>query len=90
VGELQDVALISREETASIAVDTTPRRRWTRLERLAAYVRAEGLCQECKATLSPAFHVDHIVPVSAGGRTELSNARALCPKCNLEKGSRCR
>ena len=33
------------------------------------------------------LHVDHIIPVSKGGKTELSNLRTLCERCNLGKGS---
>ena len=33
------------------------------------------------------LHVDHIKPVSKGGKTELSNLRTLCDRCNLGKGS---
>lgn len=29
------------------------------------------------------FHIDHIVPVSQGGRATLENLRLTCPKCNL-------
>lgn len=31
------------------------------------------------------LHVDHIMPVSKGGKTELSNLRTLCESCNLGK-----
>ena len=31
------------------------------------------------------LHVDHILPVSKGGKTELSNLRTLCERCNLGK-----
>lgn len=31
------------------------------------------------------LHVDHIVPVSKGGKTEMSNLRTLCERCNLGK-----
>lgn len=33
------------------------------------------------------LHVDHIKPVSKGGKTELNNLRTLCDRCNLGKGS---
>jgi hypothetical protein len=33
------------------------------------------------------LHVDHIFPVSRGGKTELRNLQALCSDCNLGKGS---
>lgn len=32
------------------------------------------------------LHVDHIVPVSKGGKTIASNLRTLCSDCNLGKG----
>lgn len=31
------------------------------------------------------LHVDHILPVSRGGKTELNNLRTLCDRCNLGK-----
>ena len=31
------------------------------------------------------LHVDHIKPVSKGGKTELSNLRTLCERCNFGK-----
>ncbi|MCR5460861.1 MAG: HNH endonuclease [Acetatifactor sp.] len=31
------------------------------------------------------LHVDHILPVSKGGRTIMSNLRTLCSSCNLGK-----
>lgn len=34
----------------------------------------------------PATHVDHIVPLAAGGGDELSNLRAACATCNLARG----
>ena len=46
-------------------------------------------CQICGATQSDGvkLHVDHIVPIAKGGKTELSNLRTLCDRCNLGKGS---
>ncbi|HEY8541665.1 MAG TPA: HNH endonuclease signature motif containing protein [Pseudothermotoga sp.] len=35
------------------------------------------------------FHVDHIIPIAAGGdEWNLDNLELSCPKCNLRKGSR--
>lgn len=34
------------------------------------------------------LHVDHIIPVSKGGKTELSNLRTLCEKCNIGKSNK--
>lgn len=46
----------------------------------------------CACGASPAkdpsveLHVDHIVPWSKGGETEIDNLQTLCSKCNLGKG----
>ena len=48
-------------------------------------------CAYCRspAALSVAtYEVDHIVPVSAGGRASLDNLAWTCPACNRSKGSR--
>jgi 5-methylcytosine-specific restriction endonuclease McrA len=34
------------------------------------------------------LHIDHIVPYSKGGETELSNLQTNCSECNLGKGNR--
>lgn len=33
-------------------------------------------------------HIDHIVPVSLGGHTELSNLRPAHATCNMRRGAR--
>lgn len=54
-------------------------------------LRRDGFrCQLCGATASDGvlLHVDHIVPVSKGGKTEMSNLRTLCERCNLGKSDK--
>lgn len=51
-------------------------------------MRRDGFkCVLCGATAQEGakLHVDHIIPISKGGRTELSNLRTLCDRCNLGK-----
>ena len=51
-------------------------------------LRRDGFrCQICGATQKDGvrLHVDHIYPVSKGGRTEMSNLRTLCERCNMGK-----
>lgn len=51
---------------------------------------ADGKCcnPRCRRDLEPGWHGDHINPHSAGGPTDVVNGQALCPECNLKKGSR--
>lgn len=44
-------------------------------------------CQICGASASDGvkLHVDHIIPISKGGKTEMSNLRTLCDRCNFGK-----
>lgn len=47
-------------------------------------------CQICGITASEGakLHVDHIVPVSKGGKTIASNLRTLCDRCNMGKSNK--
>ena len=47
-------------------------------------------CHICGATQADGvkLHVDHIIPVSKGGRTEPSNLQTLCERCNLGKSNK--
>lgn len=47
-------------------------------------------CQICGASANDGvkLHVDHIVPVSKGGKTEPSNLQTLCERCNLGKSNK--
>jgi 5-methylcytosine-specific restriction endonuclease McrA len=53
--------------------------------------RAGGRCEYCQMHQSlqgATFHVEHIVPRSQGGGTDLGNLAWACPRCNLQKGDR--
>lgn len=50
---------------------------------------ANGLCGICLTAVDPDdFHVDHIVPLSAGGDHTYANTQPAHPACNLRKGAR--
>ncbi len=59
------------------------RRRFTKAQRKFVRLRDE-ICSTpwCDA---PIRHVDHVVPVVAGGSTSLANAGGLCEACNYAK-----
>lgn len=49
--------------------------------------RDNGLCQACleRGLVTAAEHVDHIVPLSAGGADTDENKRCLCASCHKAK-----
>jgi 5-methylcytosine-specific restriction endonuclease McrA len=49
---------------------------------LAAY---GGLCAYCA---SPAAEMDHVIPLSRGGRHDISNIAPACTSCNRSKAAR--
>ena len=64
---------------------------------ISAKLRYEVLKRDnfkcCACGASPAkdpsveLHIDHIIPWSKGGKTELANLQTLCSKCNLGKSN---
>lgn len=44
-----------------------------------------GKCAICGATMH--LEIDHIIPVSKGGRENESNMQVLCRSCNSKKGN---
>jgi len=41
-----------------------------------------------QALQGASFHLEHIIPSSAGGSDELNNLAWACPSCNLKKSAR--
>ena len=54
--------------------------------RFRIYERDGERCVHCGSTRN--LEIDHIIPVSKGGKSIPSNLQTLCHKCNLEKGNR--
>ncbi len=51
--------------------------------RAAVLVRDGGRCRRCRRSIN--LEMDHIVPVSKGGKTEETNLQVLCRRCNRAK-----
>ena len=60
--------------------------------RLQIKVRDNYTCQMCGKYMPDevGLHIDHIVPVSKGGKTVPSNLQVLCDKCNRSKSNKIR
>lgn len=44
-------------------------------------------CVNCGSTEKELLEIDHIKPISKGGKTEPSNLQTLCHDCNIRKGN---
>lgn len=56
--------------------------------RAAVTARAANRCEYCQLPAQwqvGRFPIDHVVPRSSGGRTELDNLALACPHCNAHK-----
>ena len=63
-------------------------RRFTSRQRRALQVVSGNCCSICGVALKQEFHADHVKPFCKGGKSVLNNGQALCPDCNLKKGSK--
>ena len=53
--------------------------------------RSENRCEYCQLSQKgqeATFHVDHIIPVAAGGETIAENLGLACVSCSLRKGAK--
>jgi hypothetical protein len=53
--------------------------------------RAGGRCEYCQlaqAGQAATFHIDHVVPLAAGGPTTAENLALACVSCSLRKAAR--
>ena len=51
--------------------------------------RDNGICQICKKKCQPSeIEIDHIIPVSKGGKTCVGNLQVLCSNCNRSKSNK--
>ena len=67
------------------------RKPMTKALRKEIMLRDNYTCQICGKYMPDevGLHIDHIIPVSKGGKTIVSNLQVLCSKCNGKKSNRC-
>lgn len=57
--------------------------------RFSIYARDGYRCQRCGISQRyAALEIDHIIPISKGGKSTYDNLQTLCHKCNMEKGDK--
>ena len=66
--------------------DRSAKRRIPDPVRAKVLLRDGARCRRCRTAVN--LEVDHIIPVSKGGRTEESNLQALCRRCNRRKSKK--
>jgi 5-methylcytosine-specific restriction endonuclease McrA len=65
-----------------------PNKRVTVKQRASVAKRAHNSCQYCRSQVdfaTQSFSVEHIIPRSEGGKTELENLAFACQGCNGHK-----
>jgi superfamily II DNA or RNA helicase len=68
--------------------DRDERRRFSKKERSAVFLASDGRSDLSGTPLNEGWHVDHIMPWSKGGATDVTNAQASTPEENIEKSDR--
>lgn len=69
--------------------DMMRRRRTPRFSKTNLYLRDLHTCQYCNTQLPKTqLTLDHVIPISKGGKTNWLNIVAACGKCNSVKGNR--
>ncbi len=63
-------------------------RRFNSQQKQALFWLAGGRCENCGIQLPDNWHADHVQPYAEDGQTDVTNGQALCPMCNLKKGSK--
>ena len=67
------------------AISRVERGRVSNKLRFRVYNRDHNRCVKCGSRRN--LEIDHIIPISKGGKTVYSNLQTLCHRCNVIKGS---
>jgi 5-methylcytosine-specific restriction endonuclease McrA len=88
---LAEMKQIQENQSTAIFLRQQERNRMSASLRYQVLSRDNSRCTRCGATPQThgvSLHVDHIVPVSKGGKTVMNNLQTLCEPCNLGKSNR--
>jgi 5-methylcytosine-specific restriction endonuclease McrA len=88
---LAEMKQIQKAQSTATFLRQQERNRMNSGVRYQVFSRDNSRCRRCGATPQShgvSLHVDHIVPVSKGGKTEMNNLQTLCEDCNLGKSNR--
>lgn len=67
------------------SISSVERAKVTNKLRLAIYERDDYCCVKCGSEID--LEIDHIIPISKGGKSEPSNLQTLCRSCNKQKSN---
>lgn len=74
------------------AISRVERGRVSNKMRFSIYERDGYKCRHCgingRFNKSVQLEIDHIIPISKGGKTTYDNLQTLCHRCNMEKGNK--
>jgi 5-methylcytosine-specific restriction endonuclease McrA len=88
---LTEMKQIQEAQSTATFLRQQERNRMSASLRYRVLSRDDSRCTRCGATPQThgiSLHVDHIVPVSMGGTSEMDNLQTLCAPCNLGKSNR--
>ncbi len=87
--EFQQMRQVRAEQSTTKFLRQQERQRVTPSVRYEVFARDGQKCRVCgnTAEVEP-LHVDHIIPISRGGRSDMDNLQTLCQTCNLGKSDR--
>lgn len=87
--EFHEMRRVREAQSTTQFLRKQERQRVTPKVRFDVLTRDGHRCRVCgnSGDVEP-LHVDHIIPISRGGRSDLANLQTLCQTCNLGKGNR--
>ncbi|MCA3504765.1 MAG: HNH endonuclease [Rhodobacter sp.] len=74
-----------RAAIGQIRPEKTPRKAFTKHQRLMVQDAFSGRCSGCEGRLTGSWHIDHVIPLALGGRHEPGNWVPICVDCHKAK-----